>query len=131
MKVKYVSVGTPQIVDAGDGDGTARLFRTARDLLQQPGAERVDLPDPGEVDAQALGLCKLRRGGVEQALQQIGVEHRPRSGGTEFERIADSGDVEQRDTQCCRPSSEAALFLGWRYDTGIDLPQGQAVAGQS
>ena len=83
------------LVDAGDRDGTTRLLGPARDFLQQPGAECIDLAHTGEIDAQAFRRRKLRRGRIEQAFQQTRVDHRPRSRGTEFKRVADRGNAEK------------------------------------
>jgi hypothetical protein len=92
------------LVDAGDGDGMARLLRAARDFFQEPRPQRVDFENTGEIDTKTLRALKLRCDRAEQAFQHIGIDHRPRSGGTELKRVADRGDIEKwRGTHCCSP----------------------------
>jgi hypothetical protein len=92
------------LVNAGDGDGMARLFRAARDFFQEPRPQRVDFENIGKIDTQAFRALKLRRDRIEQAFQHIGIDHRPRPGGTELKRVANRGDIEKwRGTHCQDP----------------------------
>ena len=53
------------------------LAPAADQTLEQPGAEGIERLDAGHIDGDASGIRDLKRGGVHQPLQQLGMSGSP------------------------------------------------------